>query len=63
MTRRLFQRTPASVDERNNRPSDAGWARGLAPGWQYERDENFCAIMAGLEAERDLVDDKWTDFF
>ncbi|MEQ8494607.1 MAG: NAD(P)/FAD-dependent oxidoreductase, partial [Gammaproteobacteria bacterium] len=59
----LFQRTPASVDERNNRPTDPAWANSLTPGWQEARDENFCAIMAGLEVEQDLVNDKWTDFF
>lgn len=59
----LFQRTPASVDERNNAPTDNGWAKSLHPGWQAERDENFCSIMAGLPVEKDLVNDKWTDFF
>ena len=59
----LFQRTPASVDERNNAPTDYDWASSLQPGWQVERDENFCSIMAGLPVETDLVNDKWTDFF
>lgn len=59
----LFQRTPASVDERNNRPTDAAWAKSLKPGWQAERDANFCSIMAGLPVDQDLVNDKWTDFF
>ncbi len=59
----LFQRTPASVDERNNKPTDNRWVKSLTPGWQYERDENFCSIMAGLEVDEDLVNDKWTDFF
>lgn len=59
----LFQRTPASVDERNNAPTDREWANSLHPGWQAERDENFCSIMAGLPVETDLVNDKWTDFF
>lgn len=59
----LFQRTPASVDERNNAPTDRDWAKSLHPGWQAERDENFCSIMAGLPVETDLVNDKWTDFF
>ncbi len=59
----LFQRTPASVDERNNTLTDPDWARSLKPGWQAERDENFCSIMAGLPVKKDLVNDKWTDFF
>lgn len=59
----LFQRTPASVDERNNRPTDPAWVKSLEHGWQYERDENFCSIMGGLDVEEDLVNDKWTEFF
>ena len=59
----LFQRTPASVDERNNTPTDGDWARSLKPNWQAERDKNFCSVMAGLPVEEDLVNDKWTDFF
>ncbi len=59
----LFQRTPASVDERNNAPTDERWAKSLKSGWQAERDRNFCSIMAGLPVEEDLVNDKWTDFF
>lgn len=59
----LFQRTPAPVDERNNKPTDEAWAKSLKPGWQAERDENFCSIMAGLPVTHDLVNDKWTDFF
>jgi cyclohexanone monooxygenase len=59
----LFQRTPSSVDERLNRPTDMAWATSLAPGWQYERDENFCLIMGGHPVKQDLVNDKWTDYF
>ncbi len=59
----LFQRTPASVDERNNRPTDEEWAKSLRPDWQAERDKNFCSIMAGLPVDKNLVNDKWTDFF
>ena len=57
----VFQRTPSSVDVRNNRPTDAHWARNLRPGWQRERQENFNAIMAGEPVEVDLVEDMWTD--
>jgi cation diffusion facilitator CzcD-associated flavoprotein CzcO len=59
----LFQRTPASVDERNNRPTDPAWVKAQRSGWQYERDENFCMIMGGQPVKEDLVNDKWTDFF
>ena len=57
----VFQRTPASVDVRANRPTDPDWARSLRPGWQRERMINFTAIMAGSYWEVDLVDDGWTD--
>jgi cyclohexanone monooxygenase len=57
----VFQRTPASVDVRANRPTDPDWARSLRPGWQRERMSNFTAIMAGSYWEVDLVDDGWTD--
>ena len=33
----VFQRTPSTVDERNNKPTDAGWAASLEPGWQKRR--------------------------
>jgi cyclohexanone monooxygenase len=57
----VFQRTPASVDVRANRPTDPDWARSLRPGWQRERMTNFTSIMAGSYWEVDLVDDGWTD--
>ncbi len=33
----VFQRTPSSVDERGNAPTDPEWAKSLQPGWQEER--------------------------
>jgi len=57
----VFQRTPSSVDARNNRPTDKDWVQSLKPGWQRERQENFNAIMAGEAVDVDLVDDMWTD--
>nr|MDT0666447.1 monooxygenase [Micromonospora sp. DSM 115978] len=33
----VFQRTPSSVDVRDNRPTDAAWAAALEPGWQNRR--------------------------
>jgi len=59
----VFQRTPSSVDVRNNRPTDPDWARSLEPGWQHERMDNFNIIASGGMAERDLVQDGWTDIF
>jgi cyclohexanone monooxygenase len=59
----VFQRTPSSVDERGNKPTDPEWVKTLKPGWQAYRNNNFCAIMAGLPVEEDLVGDKWTSLF
>ena len=57
----VFQRTPSSIDVRGNRPTDAAWAASLEPGWQRERMENFTLLTSGGFAERDLVNDGWTD--
>jgi cyclohexanone monooxygenase len=59
----VFQRTPSSVDVRNNRPTDPDWARGLEPGWQKARMDNFNIIASGGMADEDLVQDGWTDIF
>lgn len=57
----VFQRTPSSVDVRNDRPTDPEWAESLAPGWQRERMDNFTAVISGSRFEVDLVNDGWTD--
>ena len=57
----VFQRTPSTVDERNNKPTDAGWAASLEPGWQKRRKENFTQIVFGMPHDEDLVNDRWTD--
>ncbi|OAL36769.1 hypothetical protein AYO20_03824 [Fonsecaea nubica] len=57
----VFQRTPSSVDARNNKDTDSKWASDLQPGWQRERMENFTTIINGGATEIDLVDDGWTD--
>lgn len=59
----VFQRTPASVDIRANRPTDSEWAKSLEPGWQYDRMENFNRITSGIPVEHDAVNDGWTDNF
>ena len=58
----VFQRTPSSVDERNNRPLERDWFDSVTgPGWQKAWQENFVANLGvGFPAE-DLVDDGWTD--
>ncbi|MEV0625842.1 flavin-containing monooxygenase [Nonomuraea wenchangensis] len=58
----VFQRTPSSVDVRDNRPTDPEWFAGIAtPGWQRRWLENFTAMQTGAQAEEDLVMDGWTD--
>ncbi|BBZ05431.1 monooxygenase [Mycolicibacterium chitae] len=56
----VFQRTPSTVSERGNRPTDPQWAATLGPGWQRERMENFTRVTCGVEMELDLTDDGWT---
>ena len=57
----VFQRTPSSVDERGNRPTDPEWARSLPPGWHKRRMDNFNILVSGGFQEEDLVADGWTD--
>jgi cyclohexanone monooxygenase len=59
----VFQRTPSSVDVRNNGETDAQWAASLQPGWQARRQENFNILVAGGDQDEDLVHDGWTDIF
>ena len=56
----VFQRTPSSVDERNNTPTNPEWAKTLKPGWQAYRNRNFTALLDGVRVEGDEVGDKWT---
>ena len=57
----VFQRTPSSIDVRNNRDTDPDWAASLQPGWQRARMENFNVLTSGGFAEEDLVNDGWTE--
>ncbi len=57
----VFQRTPSSIDVRNNHPTDPKWAESLQPGWQQERMDNFNVLVSGGFADKDLVNDGWTD--
>jgi cyclohexanone monooxygenase len=59
----VFQRTPSSVDVRNNALTDPQWAASLEPGWQARRQENFNVLVAGGDQDEDLVHDGWTDIF
>src|ERR1700691_2070866 len=61
----VFQRTPSSVDERFNRPTDPEWVKKLTPGWQKRRMDNFnaqvnvTALINGTDQEEDIVSDGW----
>ena len=58
----VVQRTPSSVYERFNLPTDAEWVKTLRPGWQKERQANFHAgAMRGFaSSEQDTICDFWT---
>ena len=57
----VFQRTPSSIDIRNNHPIDPEWFDTLEPGWQHQWLMNFTTLQTGGFAEEDLVKDGWTD--
>ena len=57
----VFQRTPSSVDVRNNHEIDPDWFADLQPGWQREWLLNFATLQTGGFADEDLVRDGWTD--
>jgi cation diffusion facilitator CzcD-associated flavoprotein CzcO len=59
----VFQRTPSSVDVRNNRETPADFADSLSPGWQQRRMDNFNILVSGGEQAEDLVADGWTDIY
>jgi cation diffusion facilitator CzcD-associated flavoprotein CzcO len=41
----VFQRTPSSIDIRDDWPTDPNWARKLKPGWQAERRARMRKVM------------------
>ena len=57
----VFQRTPSSIDERNNHETDPEWAESLEPGWQQARMNNFNVLVSGGDQDEDMVHDGWTD--
>ncbi len=57
----VFQRTPSSIDVRNNHAIDPEWFATLGPGWQDRWRLNFTTLQTGGFAEEDLVKDGWTD--
>lgn len=59
----VFQRTPSSIDERNNKDTDENWFESLKPGWHDKRRENFEGFLTGSLQKEDLVNDGWTEIF
>jgi len=64
----VFQRTPSTVDERLNAPTDPEWVKTLEPGWQKRRMDFFNGAVnftdlshGGKILEADQVTDGWTD--
>jgi cation diffusion facilitator CzcD-associated flavoprotein CzcO len=59
----VVQRTPSTIDQRNNQPIDPAWFNSQPPGWQQERIRNFHhAAMERLgPREPDLIEDIWTE--
>ncbi len=57
----VFQRTPSSIDVRNNHAIDPEWFATLGPGWQQRWLTNFATLQTGGFADEDLVQDGWTD--
>ena len=57
----VFQRTPSSIDVRNNQAIGPEWFQTLEPGWQHKWLINFATLQTGGFADEDLVHDGWTD--
>jgi cation diffusion facilitator CzcD-associated flavoprotein CzcO len=57
----VFQRTPSSIDVRNNHEIEPEWFATLEPGWQQRWLLNFATLQTGGFADEDLVKDGWTD--
>jgi cation diffusion facilitator CzcD-associated flavoprotein CzcO len=59
----VVQRTPSTVDNRVNPPTDPEWVKTLLPGWQAERQANFNrgTNLAFRPDEADLICDFWTE--
>ena len=59
----VVQRTPSTIDLRNNTAIDPEWYKSQKPGWQQERIANFhhAAMERLAPNEPDLVVDIWTE--
>ncbi len=56
----VIQRTPSSVDARNNSETDPEWAAGLEPGWQALRQKRFGDAFLGGPIAPEFQDEGWT---
>ena len=59
----VFQRTPSSIDVRNNHATDTDWILNQKPGWHQKRRDNFETLLTGGQVKKDLVSDGWTEAF
>jgi cation diffusion facilitator CzcD-associated flavoprotein CzcO len=59
----VVQRTPSSVDERPNPPTNPEWVKSLQAGWQKSRQANFhrAAMEFLAPGEADMICDIWTE--
>ncbi|HEX7856368.1 MAG TPA: NAD(P)/FAD-dependent oxidoreductase [Sphingobium sp.] len=59
----VVQRTPSTIDQRDNPITDPEWAKSLQPGWQAERRRNFhhAAVERLAPGEPDQICDIWTE--
>lgn len=59
----VIQRTPSTIDFRNNRETDPEWFNAQEPGWQEKRIRNFhhAAMERLAPREPDMVEDIWTE--
>jgi cation diffusion facilitator CzcD-associated flavoprotein CzcO len=59
----VVQRTPSTVAERKNGPTDPEWFKSQPPGWHVKRRVNFAAITRGGPIEEDLIQDGWSAMY
>jgi len=57
----VFQRTPSSIDVKDNPETDPEWKASLESGWHQHRMDNFNSLVSGIPQAEDLVHDGWTD--
>lgn len=55
----VVQRTPSSVDARNNSETDPAWVASLEPGWQADRQKRFGEAFLGGPVPPEFEDEGW----